>query len=237
MHPGEPMLFSLRTNTVIRVLVTAALALAFGVARADPVTYTFTFTDPNTGLLDGRGTFTTDGPGADPGFFLVTGVTFTTLRVDGAIQTGLVSSLEMNPGASYDPTSGRFVNHFGGQDFPDIGDTDLDGHLGPFSFTLMILFGESFESAMSLNSFEGFLLESDGEDIAYQYQDNLTVVAADAALPEPEPAALLLVGGVGVMAASSRRRTRTASSDIDRAAGHRRRFLSGARRRIAAILR
>src|SRR5260370_28166887 len=74
---------------------------------------------------DAFGTFTTGAAAADPGYDLITGLTFDVLtgvdenNVPFSFTNEVGSGFE--PGAAFNPTTDAFINHFAGGTFPDIG--------------------------------------------------------------------------------------------------------------------
>jgi hypothetical protein len=80
------------------------------------------------------GSFTTGAAAADPGYELITGLTFDLLSGtdDGGNHFSLpnAAALGFQPGAAFNPTTGAFINHFLGFTFNDIGDFDLRDNVG-----------------------------------------------------------------------------------------------------------
>src|SRR5260370_14611926 len=98
----------------------AVLALA-GTARAD-VIYDFTFT--SGARSDAQGTFSTGAASSqDAGYFLLAGLTFTTLRDNqtGTLDTGSLTQTSFVAGSAYNPTTEAFINHALRSTFPNYG--------------------------------------------------------------------------------------------------------------------
>jgi hypothetical protein len=103
--------------------------LAIGSAKADVFDFSF-----GPGV---SGTFTTGAAASDPGYELITGLTFDLLS--GKTSSGVDFSFTdvvgsgFQPGAAFNPTTDAFINHFGGGAFNDIGgfailvDDGIDG--------------------------------------------------------------------------------------------------------------
>jgi hypothetical protein len=74
---------------------------------------------------DAMGTFTTGPAANDPGYELITGLTFDALSgsTDSGIQFAFndVVAKDLQPGAAFNPTTGAFINHAAGQTFNNIG--------------------------------------------------------------------------------------------------------------------
>ncbi len=90
---------------------------------------------------DAFGTFTTGAAAADPGYELITGLTFDLLSGtdDGGNPFSLTNAVafDLLPGAAFNPTTGAFINHSGGNTFDDIGGFELPGaSIHPLSFSV-----------------------------------------------------------------------------------------------------
>jgi hypothetical protein len=106
----------------LSMLAAASLLFANGPAKA--ATFNFSI-GPNA-----VGTFTTfNGGSADPGYDLITTLTFD--RLSGTEESGTpfsftnVEATTFQVGAAFNPTTHAFVNHFLGDTFHDIGNFDL----------------------------------------------------------------------------------------------------------------
>jgi hypothetical protein len=121
----------------------AGLALACA-ARAD-VIYNFVFMS-SAQEVDAEGTFSTGAASTqDAGYFLVTDVTFTSLRdmFTETLDTGSVTATSLKPGAAYDPKTEGFVNHGGGST-NNIGEFSVSCNTKPFDFALSQIEASSF---------------------------------------------------------------------------------------------
>src|SRR5689334_4987887 len=104
------------------LLVLLPLAVAAS-AQASTI-YDSTFTDPtNPSHVVAAGSFTTGGPATDPGYDLLTSMTFDFITDDsGTVYSGPFTTTGPSPfetGAAYNPASGEFVNHFAGGTYDD----------------------------------------------------------------------------------------------------------------------
>jgi hypothetical protein len=113
------------------VIFATALAGVFANASAKADVFDFNFG------LEASGTFTTGAAAPDPGFELITGLTFGVLS--GQTEDGEkfafkdVVGSDFAAGAAFDPTEEHFINHFGGGASDNIGrfllppSTEIDG--------------------------------------------------------------------------------------------------------------
>src|SRR5215471_12838885 len=71
-----------------------------------------------------KGTFRTGGAASDPGYELITGLTFNVLKdtADGDKDFPNMTGQDFAPGAAFNPTTGAFINHFAGGAVHNIGD-------------------------------------------------------------------------------------------------------------------
>jgi hypothetical protein len=155
--------------------------LASAPAKAD--VFEFRFGD------DAKGTFTTGAAANDPGYELITSVTFSVLvdESDG-FQYPKMTGQDFAPGAAFNPTTGAFINHLNGGDVHNIGDFRLVGSGDYFG----LVPGASFEqfSTAIVVYFNGSPLVVAGP---------LRVTAAPAAaVPEASTWAMMLLGFVGL---------------------------------------
>jgi hypothetical protein len=111
----------------------ACLAVFTG-ASAQAAVFDFSF---GPGVI---GTFTTGAAAADPGFDLITGLTFGLLS--GTDLSGVHFSFanevasDFAAGAAFDPTTAAFINHSEGSTFDDIGGFGLpDAEISGISFS------------------------------------------------------------------------------------------------------
>jgi hypothetical protein len=188
------------------VSLAAVIAIAGLVpsANADMV-YSFSFGSNATG------TFTTGAasPG-DPGFDLVTA-----LQVNKFVDAELgqvpvsidaTSSGQFVPGAAYDPTTGAFLNHFGGGTFTNVGDIGNSGQgespAGTINGQPAYVLGPSFSlgsTALSIQS---------SSPNGSLYTANGALVVTLQAVPEPSTVVLFGLGIVGSITWLKHRRGR-----------------------------
>jgi hypothetical protein len=162
-------------------------------AHAD-IVYSFSFGSNATG------TFTTGAASpADPGFFLVTALQVNTF-IDAQlgevpVSIAATSSGQFAPEAAYDPTTGAFVNHFGGGTFTNLGDIGNTGQgeepsAGTINGQPAFVLGPSFSlgsTSLAIQSSvtNGNLYTADG-----------TLVVTPQAIPEPSS---LVLFGLGIL--------------------------------------
>jgi hypothetical protein len=148
-------------------------------APANAAVYDFSF---GAGVY---GTITTGAAAADPGYQLVTGLTFdllsgeTSQGSDFSFMNQVASELETT--AAYNPTTQAFINHYEGGDFDDLGNFSLPApvEITPGAFSLG-------SSGLSGSVFLGSGLEY------FDIQASL-VILEPLPLPVPEPATWAMV--------------------------------------------
>ncbi len=186
------------------VSLAAALAVVGSVpsARADLV-YSFSFGS------DATGTFTTGAASpADSGFYLVTALHVNTF-VDSTLGSVPVAIDATTPGqfapeAAYDPTTGAFLNHFGGGTSPNLGDIGNTGQgespAGTIDGQAAYVLGPSFSSGSNFLSIQSF------SPNARLYTANGALVVTPLAIPEPSSLVLFGLGIAGSIAWQKHRR-------------------------------
>jgi hypothetical protein len=178
-------------------------------AHADTV-YSFSFGSNATG------TFTAGAASADdPGFFLVTALQVTTF-IDGTlgpvpVSIDATSSGQFAPEAAYDPTTGAFVNHFGGGTFPNLGDIGNTGQGespagGTINGQAAFVLGPSLSSGSTALTIQSF------DPNGTLYTANGTLVVTSQAIPKPSSLVLLGLGIVGSITRLNHRRVRFATA-------------------------
>jgi hypothetical protein len=174
-------------KTTICAMVVSCLAGVFANASATADVFDFSF---GPGV---NGTFTTGALSpTDPGYDLITGLTFNLLS--GATEVGAPFSFTdevasvFQPGAAFNPTTAAFVNHFGGASVPNI---------GFFFVPDANVSGASFSQGSNLLS--GTLPSHDG------YSVSAPLVITEATVPEPSTWAMMLIGFAGLTFAGYKR--------------------------------
>jgi hypothetical protein len=161
----------------------ACLAVFTG-ASAQAAVFDFSF---GPGVI---GTFTTGAAAADPGFDLITGLTFGLLS--GTDLSGVHFSFanevasDFAAGAAFDPTTAAFINHSEGSTFDDIGGFGLpDAEISGISFSQH---STSLEGNLELAPFAVHGPLEIAEEVG----------AVPAPVPEPSTWAMMLIGFAGL---------------------------------------
>jgi PEP-CTERM motif len=156
--------------------------------------YSFSFGSNATG------TFTTGAASpADPGFSLVTALQVNTFvdATSGPVPVSIdaTSSGQFAPEAAYDPTTGAFVNHFGGDTFTNLGDIGNTGQGESLAGTIngqpAFVLGPSFSSGSTALIIQNFGASGN------VFTANGTLVVTPQAIPEPSSLVLFGLGIVG----------------------------------------
>jgi len=107
--------FNILTTWAARVALALLPLLVAAPAGASTI-YAFNFGGA------AAGSFVTNGAAVDPGYELITSLTFDfVVTNDNVTHTGPFTAISLEPGAAYNPTTGAFINHFAGNTYDDIG--------------------------------------------------------------------------------------------------------------------
>ena len=174
-------------------------------AHAD-IVYSFSFGSNATG------TFTTGvASPEDPGFYLVTAFqvnTFIDAKLGSVpVSIAATSSAQFAPDAAYDPTTGAFVNHFGGGTLTNLGDVGNTGQgespaAGTINGQAAYVLGPSFSSGATALD-----IQSSGAN-GNLYTANGTLVVTPQAIPEPSSLVLAGIASLAGVCARVRHRRR-----------------------------
>jgi hypothetical protein len=196
-----------RHGTLICAAAVSCLAGVFANASAKADVFQFTF-----GRL-ATGTFTTGAAASDPGYELITGLTFNVLTIeytDGGNRGQLydLKATRFLPGAAFNPTTGAFIAN-ATSSRPEIGDFFVFGVGGGKQLSALI-YGVSFrENSVGLM---GTVVGIGG----YIIDDQTPLVIArttSPAVPEASTWAMMLLGfsGLGFAAWSKGRAVRSSA--------------------------
>jgi hypothetical protein len=182
-------------------VVLSCLVGAFANAPAKADAFDFSFESR------AKGTFTTGAAASDPGYQLITGLTFNVLEdtADGDKDFPNMIGQDFAPGAAFNPTTGAFTNHLNGGDVHNIGDFKIVNSGGDSGSVR----GASFEMASAV------LSASIGGG-PFTVFGPLTITRSPAAaVPEASTWAMMLLGfaGLGFVGYQSRRLTHVLNPD------------------------
>jgi PEP-CTERM motif len=172
----------MRYASVVFAAAVSCLAGVFAIAPAKADVFDFSF-GPGA-----SGTFTTGAASpTDPGYELVTGLTFDVLS--GKTDSGVSFSFKDQvgeffvPGAAFNPTTEAFIHHgVLGEVFDDIGD---------FVIPSGLIDGPSFsERSLALSG----LINSGGAIGDFTIPESLLIVKGTAPVPEPSTWVMMLLG-------------------------------------------
>jgi PEP-CTERM motif len=195
-----------RYASAIGAAVVSCVAGVFAIAPAKADVFDFSFgapscvNEPTSPCASGR--FATGNAASDPGFDLITGLTFNLLK--GVAENGdFFSQTNLRPekiqaGAAFNPTTDAFINS-GAPPFDNIGVIEV-----PYTEGLIFIDGGSF--AQSSDSLSGFFATA-GEPERFKIEAPLVITRETAApIPEASTWAMLLLGFGGLGLAVRRRR-------------------------------
>jgi hypothetical protein len=175
-------------KSAIRGAAFLVMCLALSGLSAKAEVFDFSFSP------DAFGTFNAGAAASDPGFELITGLTFDVLSATdrGGNQFSLRNAVasDFQPGAAFNPTTRAFLNHFNGQTFSDIGafavqDVSING----------MSFGPDSTQLSGLSPGE--------EEREFSVDGSLAIIPAkSSATPEPQTWVMLVLGfgGLGYFA-------------------------------------
>ena len=194
-----------RYASAIGAAVVSCVAGVFAIAPAKADVFDFSFgapscvNEPTSPCASGR--FATGNAASDPGFDLITGLTFNLLKGvaengDFFSQTNLRAE-KIQAGAAFNPTTDAFINS-GAPPFDNIGVIEV-----PYTEGLIFIDGGSF--AQSSDSLSGFFATA-GEPERFKIEAPLVITRETAApIPEASTWAMLLLGFGGLGLAVRRR--------------------------------
>jgi PEP-CTERM motif-containing protein len=194
-----------RYANAISAAVVSCVAGVFAIAPAKADVFDFSFgapscvNEPTSPCASGR--FATGNAASDPGFDLITGLTFNLLQGvaengDFFSQTNLRAE-KIQAGAAFNPTTDAFIN--GAPPLDNIGVIEV-----PYTEGLIFIDGGSF--AQSSDSLSGFFATA-GEPEPFKIEAPLVITRETAApIPEASTWAMLLLGFAGLGYAALRRK-------------------------------
>jgi hypothetical protein len=171
----------MRHASAVVAAAVSCLAGAFASASAKADVFDFSF---GPGV---SGTFTTGAAASDPGYELITGLTFAFLFSFTEV------GKDFEPGAAFNPTTDAFINHSGGGAFDDIGLFFINGNGGEGQIG-----GSSFSQGS--DSLSGTL-----EEKFFKVDAPLVITRGATPVPEASTWAMMLLGFAGLGFAARRR--------------------------------
>jgi hypothetical protein len=183
----------MRYTSTLSVAALSCLAGVFADAPAKAAVFDFSFGP------DVFGTFTTGAASStDPGYDLITGLTFDLLSggPGSGINFSNLVTTSFATGAAFNPTTDAFVNHLGGVTSDDIGDFTIVVIPNPVPgrppFSFIEVDGSSFSKGAQVFSAASF--EMGGLGVPFSVQAPLTITS----IPEPSTWAMMLIGFAGL---------------------------------------
>lgn len=176
----------MRHASVIFAMTVSCLGNVFANASARAEVFQFRFSN------QAYGTFTTGAAASDPGYELITGLTFDVLSGQPSFPFAFsnVTGSHFQAGAAFNPTTGAFINHLAGGTYNNIGSFELD-----ISPDVVSIDGSSFSQPSS--SLTGEVDTINGTS-SFELPGQLTITRIGAPAPEPSTWVMLLLGFAGL---------------------------------------